>query len=598
MRRLGVFFFYDKDGIADRYVDYLLESINPCFSRLVIVSNGKLTKETKAMFGKHTQMHGRETHCLIERENDGFDVWAYRAALLAEGWERLEQYDEVVLFNHTIMGPLYSFKTVFEEMEQRDLDFWGISEHYGWPEDPTEENPYGYLPVHLQSHFIVCRKSLIREKVFQDYWDDMPEIQNYSDSVGKHESYFTKYFSDKGFRGQAYTDLSELSKRADYPLIDLPLSSVKQYHCPIVKRKSFFCDSRQFYGKGSGAIEAQQLFRYLKENTDYDTSMIVENMIRTCHQSDYSVYLDTLLRLDSIEKTEIDPSGLKMTVIATEQEADLLDHVAAKFQDGRFEILKADRQGLTVEKLLDIAETSDYVCVLNLPVKFPERYEYFDFGFTEYRCELYQELFGKENRNFSYLLNTLSNDPLTGLIVGARLVTLAPVVINFWKMLFENGSLHKDAYFQKEKIPQGAGLPFFIAKGPALTACRPKLKPEILDLNLFKTGCVDLIVSLLVQQGKYLTKSILLDPVYMANTNLQTGYYTGWIAMEQAAKDEIADYKTVIAKYSVTTALRIKFKRILPKKLYAFIVKTKRFFFGPHGIGYSDLENSWENLIQ
>lgn len=594
MNRLGVFFFYDKDGIADRYVDYLLESMDPCLCRLVIVSNGKLTKETKAMFGKHTQMHGRETHCLIERENNGFDVWAYRTALLEEGWECLEKYDEIVLFNYTIMGPLYPFKTVFEEMEHRDVDFWGISEYFDRPDDPTGENPYGYLPTHLQSHFIVCRNSLVIDKIFQDYWEHMPEIRSYEDSVGKHESYFTKYFSDKGFRWQAYTDLSTLHKRTEYPLIDLPLSSVGQYRCPIFKRKGFFCDTIKYYEKGSGAIEAQQLFRYLKENTDYDTDMIVENMIRTCHQSDYSVYLDTLLRLDSMEKTALEPSGVKIAVIATETEAPLTENIAAEFKNCRIEILKPEKNGLTIERLLEIAENSDFVCVLNLPVVLPKEYTHYDFGFTEYRCELYQELLGEKRQNFSYLLNALSRDLLTGAIVGARLVTLDSAVIDFWKMLFQNGFLRKDTYFQEEKIPQGAGLPFFIAKGSALTKCRSKLKPEILELDLLKTGCVDLIVSLLVQQNSYLTKSILLDPVYMANTNLQTGYYTGWKTMEQTAKNEIAGYKEILANYSVMTALRIKIKRILPKGLYAFIVKAKRFFFGPHGVGYSDDENRWE----
>ena len=81
VKRLGVFFFYDQDGIADRYVDYLLESMDPCLERLVVVSNGKLTKESKDMFGRHTQKRERQARCLIERENKGFDVWAYRTAL-------------------------------------------------------------------------------------------------------------------------------------------------------------------------------------------------------------------------------------------------------------------------------------------------------------------------------------------------------------------------------------------------------------------------------------------------------------------------------------------------------------------------------------
>ena len=43
------------------------------------------------------------------------------------GWEKLREYDEVVMFIFTIMGPLYPFKTMFDEMSSRDVDFWGIT---------------------------------------------------------------------------------------------------------------------------------------------------------------------------------------------------------------------------------------------------------------------------------------------------------------------------------------------------------------------------------------------------------------------------------------------------------------------------------------
>lgn len=595
MKRLGIFFFYDKDGVADRYVDYLLSDINQCLDRLVIVSNGTLTKETKEMFGRHTQAHGRQEHCLIERKNDGFDVWAYRTALMAEGWEGLEKYDEVVLFNHTIMGPLYPFQIVFEKMEENPVDFWGITEHFGWPTDPSGESPYGYLPVHLQSHFIVCRRSLIKSDIFRDYWENMPEISSYTDSVGKHESYFTQYFADHGFHGEAYTNLSPLCEKTEYPLIILPVSSIMQFHSPIFKRKSFFCEAVNFYGRGSGALEAQQLFRYLKENTDYDTSMIVENMIRTCHQSDYSVYLDTVLRMNCPKKAENCDSNIRMVVIVTDQDDVIAEELLRKVNSCRIERLEEDAKGFTVEKLLSLAEETDYICVLHMPMEYPPGYE---FGFIEYRDELYKEFLADEGQNLDYLFNAFSKDPMLGLVVAARLVTLDYAVISAWENLFAKNVLIEDQYFDRNKIPQGAGLPFFIAKGSALAACRRKLNSWLLDVDLLETGCVDLIVSLLVQEGGYLTKSVLLDSVCMANTTLQTCFYTGWKEMEQAACGEITLYKNVIADFPFMRVLKIKMKKRLPKKIYSLIVKLKRFLFGPREMRFSYDEYSWENVME
>ena len=600
VKRLGVFFFYDQDGVADRYVDYLLESMDPCLERLVVVSNGILTKESKDMFGRHTQKRGRQTRCLIERENKGFDVWAYRTALLAEGWERLEEYDEIVLFNHTIMGSLYPFRVMFEEMERVSADFWGISEHFGYYMDPTDENPFGYLPTHLQSHFIVCRRSLVKEKLFQGYWEHMPEIESYTDSVGKHESYFTKYFSDHGYQGRAYLDLSKLSEKTTYPMVDLPVSTVKQAHSPIFKRKSFFCQTSNFTFRGSGALEAQQLFRYLKDHTDYDTDLIVENMIRTCHQSDYAVYLDTLLRMETLPQKEISHSDIKIAIIGTEEERPFIQRISEKFDHCECMVLGDRNERFTVRQLLDIAKRSDYVCMLNLPDDLPDPYESDGFGYSEYRDELCRALFEKNMRNLSYILHVLSEDPLTGLIVAARLITLDHSFISRWKNLFSKEILHEDFFFQKEKIPQGTGLPFLIAKGPALAGCKAKIPSERMELDLLKTGCADFIVSLFMQQGGYLTKSILLESVGMANTNLQAGLY---IKMEQAAKDreqaakdELDRYKSALSHYSVRTALRLKIKRHFPRKIYAFLVKTKRAVFGPRGMGFSYDENPWENL--
>ena len=52
------------------------------------------------------------------------------------GWDRLVEFDEVVLFNATIMGPVYPFEEMFTEMAGRDIDFWGITWFHKVPYDP------------------------------------------------------------------------------------------------------------------------------------------------------------------------------------------------------------------------------------------------------------------------------------------------------------------------------------------------------------------------------------------------------------------------------------------------------------------------------
>ena len=180
IKRLVIYFFYDADGIVDRYVPYMLEDIKRNYSEIFVVCNGKLTPEGRATFKKLTPN-------VMVRENTGFDVWAYKTALEHYGWDKLAEYDEVVLMNFTMFGPLYPFSEMFEEMNRRDVDFWGITKHHGFPFDPFGTIPYGYIPEHIQSSFICVRRTMLNSLEFHRYWEKMPEVKSYGEAVGKHE---------------------------------------------------------------------------------------------------------------------------------------------------------------------------------------------------------------------------------------------------------------------------------------------------------------------------------------------------------------------------------------------------------------------------
>ena len=241
--RIAIYFFYDGQGIVDRYVEYFLEDFSQYVRTLYIVSNGNLEEAQKQKLQRFGEV--------IERENKGFDVWAYKTTLEKIGWEKLSEYEEVVLLNSTIMGPVDSFEKTFKTMDEKDLDFWGMTIYPKYNHDPFNCISYGYIPEHLQSHFIVCRRSLVTTDVFQEYWKNMPMINNYSEAIGKHEAIFTKYFSDKGFKWEAFVDTHGLEDYTGYPLMMCPTKLIKEYNCPIFKKRSFFHDINSFLRKTS-----------------------------------------------------------------------------------------------------------------------------------------------------------------------------------------------------------------------------------------------------------------------------------------------------------------------------------------------------------
>ena len=276
-RRLVIYFFYDKRGIVDRYVPYFLKDLKENAEEIMIVSNGEIEPDGR----KQLEQYGK----IFVRENKGFDVWAYKEALEQYGWERLEQYDEVIMMNSTIMGPVFPLKETFDKMDTKDLDFWGLTEYYEQNVDPSGCCMYGYIPDHIQSHFIACRRSLVQSEEFHKYWDEMQMIHTYWEAVGKHEMIFTKYFRDLGFKSAVSVETEQLRSYSGYPLMMCPTKLMKEQRCPIFKRRMFFHDPKDFMSQTAGEA-VEELYHYLETQTEYDADFIWETILRNYNQAD------------------------------------------------------------------------------------------------------------------------------------------------------------------------------------------------------------------------------------------------------------------------------------------------------------------------
>lgn len=306
-RRLAIYFFYDKEGIVDRYVPFFLDDLKKNVSEIFIVCNGKLTNSGKS----ELEQYGK----VLVRSNKGFDVWAYKTALETYGWQALLEYDEIIMLNNTIMGPIYSFSETFEKMDAKDLDFWGLTKYFKIKGDPFGYSPFGYLPDHIQSHWIACRKSLVSSKDFQEYWDNMPMIEDYMQAVGKHESIFTKIFADKGYNWDVSVACEDLRDFSGYPLMMCPKKLLAERKCPIFKKRSFF-HSEADYLKNTTGEQTSELFEYLDLETDYDVDFIWETILRNYHQYDIvkNLNLTYILPTNQFDKNALDYNMEKQKV--------------------------------------------------------------------------------------------------------------------------------------------------------------------------------------------------------------------------------------------------------------------------------------------
>ena len=278
IKRYAVYVFYDKNGKADRYCDFFLQSLKKEVDFLQIIVNGEIDSSSYAKF----EIVADD---ILVRENEGYDVTAYKVGILKQGFEKLEKYDEVIICNNTLYGPLYPLNEMFDKMAARDVDFWGLTYFHGVDFDPFGTVEYGYLPRHIQSFFMVFRQSLVKSRQFQKFWRELPTVKGYEQAIGLFEASFTKRFADYGFQWDVFADSSDLEGYTLDPLRDFPKYMIEKKKCPFMKKRTFYHE----YGEAmerSGGEAASEVFKYIRDKLDYDVDLIWENLLRTQNMAD------------------------------------------------------------------------------------------------------------------------------------------------------------------------------------------------------------------------------------------------------------------------------------------------------------------------
>lgn len=230
MKRAIFYLLYHPQGALPDYVLYALERLRPHAETLRVIVNGSLE-----MSDIERLEHIVDT--LQLRPNSGLDVGGYQDAIREVGFEELATFDELILMNHTWYGPIGSFKPLFERMDERELDFWGMTDH-----DAVTPNPItgkGSMRAHLQSHWIAVRQRVLSSEDWRSYWEKMPTIASYTQSILQHESRFTGHFADLGYRWEAAFPKEHYG--VDHPAF-VCAEQLLLDGCPVLKRRPFFHD--------------------------------------------------------------------------------------------------------------------------------------------------------------------------------------------------------------------------------------------------------------------------------------------------------------------------------------------------------------------
>jgi len=297
INRLGVFIFYDRDNLVDDYVLYLLDDFKKCVNHLTVISNSSLDEENLKKLKKYTED-------IIIRENKGLDAGALKEFFVNH--KTYLDYDEVVCMNDTFFGPFYSFQKVFDKMNEKDVDFFGLSLGHIQP-DGYKVMPNGYIPNHIQTFFIAFRKSLTNHQVFQDYWKnyDIDKMLDFQSVVINHELQFTEFLKNHGFVYDVYVEDENVSENF--------LENYNNYHynsssqiisgkAPFIKRKTLVAD-RPMLTFLTDKNDLNDSLEFIQNETNYDVSLIWKNILRLYNLNDlkHSMGLNQIVKEHNVK---------------------------------------------------------------------------------------------------------------------------------------------------------------------------------------------------------------------------------------------------------------------------------------------------------
>lgn len=284
-RRLGVFVFYDAEGIVDEYVTVLLESLKPMIDRLLILVNGKITDESILKLQKYSSE-------VILRKNIGFDGGAYKDAFTIHlKDEDLSVWDEVIVFNDTFYAPIFPWEEVFTKMgENTEVDFWGLTKHPGGIVFSSRTK----VEEHVQGYFVVFRKHILRDEAYLRFWEELSYPGSYEEAVLGYEVGLTNYFVNNGFKYCVYTDMCDeivKTKYGDNPYFDNLYSITKKNRIPILKIKSLSVRNYK---------QAIKTLNFLEEKSTYDLELITTHMVRLIEESRFKTF--NVARIEKLQE--------------------------------------------------------------------------------------------------------------------------------------------------------------------------------------------------------------------------------------------------------------------------------------------------------
>lgn len=213
-RKICLFSHFDPDNLLDPHVQNYIRALKNAGYETILISStmalaeAALTAATELCLG------------VILRENRGYDFAGW--ALAFDLFPGLLDAERILVANDSVYGPMSSLQTIFEQMDARGHDFWGMTQS-------LEVQP------HIQSYFLNFGRPAIRSRAFREFWSQVRPLADKNEVIANYELTLGYWLEQSGLKGGVYAPSSGPASTAGNPTLEGWRQLVSRHNFPFVK---------------------------------------------------------------------------------------------------------------------------------------------------------------------------------------------------------------------------------------------------------------------------------------------------------------------------------------------------------------------------
>lgn len=248
-----------EDGAVNGYVLQALRAMRSSCEQIAVVVPEQQLSALQTVLDQVADL------VIGSHKSNGNAYWL--EGLHAYGANQLALYDEVLLLDEHVMGPVCDLNRMLERIEQEPADVWAMS---GSKEQETID--------WIWPHFLV-----VHGDVLVRLYKDISE-QSCPNAEKRQKDLCKELIDAYGAKPHGIKLLWEESRKKT-TLLETPVDLMPDEICPFFARDVFvhgFDELSRF----SLAMQGERLMKHLQHCTSYDIGLIWEYLLRTCHMAD------------------------------------------------------------------------------------------------------------------------------------------------------------------------------------------------------------------------------------------------------------------------------------------------------------------------